>query len=57
MGNIIMYHFPFKTHKTHTWESCTNLIDGILPLMVLNDNMHGIFKNPYMIAWDFQKTH
>ena len=33
MGNI---PFPIQTHKTHTWESCTNLINGILPLMVFN---------------------
>ena len=37
--------FPIQTHKTHT-----NLINGILPLMVFNIYMHGIFKNTYMIA-------
>ena len=40
MGNI---PFPIQTHKTHTWVSCTNLINGILPLMV--------FKHSH--AWDF----
>ena len=47
MGNI---PFLIQTYKTHTWESCTNLTNGILPLMVFNIQMHGIFKNPYMIA-------
>ena len=29
-----MYNFPFQTHKSYTWESCTNHINGILPLII-----------------------
>ena len=40
-----IYRFPFQTYKTHTWESCTNLINGILPLIIFNIYMHGIRRH------------
>ena len=53
------YNFSLQTHKTHTWESCTNQFNGYCylhkSLKVFNIYMHVIFKNPYMIEWDFLK--
>ena len=44
-----IYHFSFQTHKTHIWESCTNLINGILPLTVFSIYLQDIFENPHVI--------